>query len=332
MSAAKVDLGRYLFYDKRLSFNQKQSCASCHQQARAFTDGRARAVGSTGEIHPRSSMTLLNVAYLPAFTWANPTLTQLEAQALVPMFGDNPVELGMKGREDLLLARVKKVSEYQRLFPAAFPQARDPFTVTHLVQAISSFQRTILSGDSPYDRYYRGADPDAISPAAKHGAELFVSEKFQCFHCHGGLNFANAEDFVGKESSELEYDNTGLYNVQGPTSYPAPNTGLFEYTRRRTDIGKFRVPTLRNVAVTAPYMHDGSVRTLDEVLDHYADGGRTILNGPNAGVGAANSNKSIFLPGINATPEERRDVIEFLRSLTDTGVLKDPRFSDPWKK
>jgi cytochrome c peroxidase len=331
MSEAKVELGRYLFYDKRLSFNQKQSCASCHQQARAFTDGRARAVGSTGEIHPRSSMTLVNVAYVPALTWANPKLTHLEAQALVPMFGDHPVELGMKGREDRLLQRVKKVPEYQRLFPAAFPGERDPFSVTLLVRALSSFQRTILSGDSPYDRYYRGTEPDAISASAKHGAELFVSEKFQCFHCHAGLNFANAEDFVGKKSPELEYDNTGLYNVQGATSYPSPNTGIFEYTRRRTDVGKFRVPTLRNIAVTAPYMHDGSVRTLDEVLDHYADGGRTILSGPNAGVGAANSNKSIFLPGFNATPEERRDLIEFLKSLTDTRVLTDPRFSDPWK-
>ena len=332
MSDAKVELGRYLFYDKRLSFNQKQSCATCHQQSRAFTDGRARAVGSTGEVHPRSSMSLVNVAYLPALTWANPSLTQLEAQALVPMFGDRPVELGMKGREDLLLARIKKVPEYQRLFPAAFPGEQDPFTVTHLVQALSSFERTILSGDSPYDRYFRGTDPDAISASARRGAELFVSEKFQCFHCHAGLNFANAEDFAGKKSPELEYDNTGLYNVQGNTSYPVPNTGLFEYTRRRTDIGKFRVPTLRNIDVTAPYMHDGSVRTLDEVLDHYGDGGRTILSGANAGVGAANSNKSIFLPGFSATPEERRDIIEFLKSLTDTSILTDPRFSDPWKK
>ena len=330
MSDAKVELGRRLFYDKRLSFNQTQSCASCHQQARAFTDGRARAAGSTGQSHPRSSMTLVNVAYVPALTWANPALTQLEAQALVPMFGDNPVELGMKGREDLLLARLGKVPEYQRLFPAAFPDAKEPFTVTSVVRALASFQRTILSGDSPYDRYYRGTDPDAISASAKRGAELFVSEKFQCFHCHGGLNFANAEDFVGKDSPHIEYDNTGLYNVQGPTSYPAPNTGLFEFTRRRTDIGKFRVPTLRNIAVTAPYMHDGSIRTLDEVLDHYGDGGRTITGGPNAGVGAANSNKSIFLPGFNATPEERQDLIEFLKSLTDARMLTDSGLSDPW--
>ena len=331
MSEAKVELGRYLFYDRQLSFNRQQSCASCHEQARAFTDGRAHAIGSTGQRHPRSSMTLLNVAYLPALTWANPSLTQLEAQALVPMFGDNPVELGLKGREEVLLARLKKVSEYQRLFPLAFADVSNPFTVTSVVQALASFQRTIVSGDSPYDRYWRCTDPDAISASAKRGAELFFSEKFQCFHCHGGLNFANAEDFVGKDSPQIEYDNTGLYNIQGPTSYRAPNTGLFEFTRRRTDIGKFRVPTLRNVAVTAPYMHDGSVRTLEEVLDHYADGGRTIVNGPNAGVGAANSNKSIFLPGFNATPEERQDLLEFLRSLTDTGVLTDPRYSDPWK-
>src|SRR5688572_13369303 len=213
MSAAKVELGRYLFYDTRLSFNQKQSCASCHQQSRAFTDGRPRAVGSTGQVHPRSSMTLVNVAYVPALTWANPAMTQLEAQALVPMFGDDPVELGMKGREDLLLTRLRKVPEYQRLFPAAFPDAKDPFTITHAAQALASFQRTILSGDSPYDHYWRGTNPEAISASAKRGAELFVSEKFQCFHCHGGLNFANAEDFVGKDSPQLQYDNTGLYNV-----------------------------------------------------------------------------------------------------------------------
>ena len=331
MDAARVELGRYLFYDKRLSLNQKQSCASCHQQSRAFTDGKARAIGSTGELHPRSSMTLVNVAYVPALTWANPTLTQLEAQALVPMFGDDPVELGMKGREDLLLARIRTVPEYQRLFPAAFPAAKDPFIITHVAQALAGFQRTILSGDSPYDRYWRGTNPEAISASAKHGAELFLSEKFQCFHCHGGLSFANAEDFVGKDAPQLQFENTGLYNLQGPSSYPAPNTGLHQSTRRRADIGKFRVPTLRNIAVTAPYMHDGSIQTLDEVLDHYADGGRTILKGPYAGVGAANSNKSIFLPGFNATPEERDDLIEVLKSLTDSALLADPRFSDPWK-
>ena len=169
MSAAKVELGRHLFYDKRLSLNQKQSCASCHQQSRAFTDGRPRAEGSTGHVHPRSSMTLVNVAYVPALGWANPGLTPLEAQALVPMFGDSPVELGMKGREELLIARLKNVPEYQRLFPAAFPDGTNPYTLTSITRALASFQRTILSGDSPYDRYYTGADPNALSPSAKQG-------------------------------------------------------------------------------------------------------------------------------------------------------------------
>jgi len=327
MTAAKVELGRYLFYDKRLSFNQEQACAGCHEQSRAFTDGRSRAVGSTGEMHPRSSMSLVNVAYVPALGWANPALTQLEAQALIPMFGENPVELGMHEKEELLLTRLKKVPEYQRLFPAAFPDLKDPYTVTAVVEALSSFERTILSGDSPYDRYWRGADPDAISASAKRGEYLFLSERFQCFHCHGGLNFANAEDFVGKGYREIEYDNTALYK-----SYPAGNAGIFEVTRQQDDMGKFRVPTLRNIAVTAPYMHDGSVATLDDVLDHYGAGGRTILNGPNAGVGADNPTKNFFLQGFEATAEERDDLIEFLKSLTDNSVLNNPEFSDPWTK
>jgi cytochrome c peroxidase len=314
MTRAKVELGRYLFYDRRLSFNQEQSCASCHEQSRAFTDGRARAVGSTGEMHPRSSMSLVNVAYVPALGWANPALRSLEDQALVPMFGNTPVELGFGDKEELLLARLRSVPEYQRLFPAAFPESRDPFTISSIVRSLASFERTILSGDSPYDRYWSGADPNALSASARRGEYLFLSERFQCFHCHGGLNFANAEDFAGKGYTEIEYDNTALYK-----SYAVGYAGVFEVTRQPADNGKFRVPTLRNIAVTAPYMHDGSISTLQEVLDHYSAGGR-----------ADNPDKSFFLQGFDTTPEERQDLIEFLESLTDTGVLTNPALSDPW--
>src|SRR5262245_51845078 len=151
MSDAKATLGRFLFYDTRLSGNGTQACATCHEQARAFTDGRAVAIGSTKEPHPRGSMSLVNVAYSEALTWANPTMTRLEDQALVPMFGDHPVELGLKQPGSEMLARLRGVTEYQRLFPAAFDSSPDPFTVENVARALATFERTIVSFRSPYD-------------------------------------------------------------------------------------------------------------------------------------------------------------------------------------
>src|SRR5262245_42731295 len=132
MNAAKVELGRYLFYDRRLSVNGKQSCASCHRQELAFTDGRARAEGTTGQIHPRGSMSLVNVAYVERLTWANPSLTALEDQALIPMLGEDPVELGLKGREAQLLSTLRGDPQYRRLFDAAFPGETEPVILTNV--------------------------------------------------------------------------------------------------------------------------------------------------------------------------------------------------------
>jgi cytochrome c peroxidase len=165
MSAAKVELGRHLFYDKRLSVNGRQSCASCHKQELAFTDGLARAKGSTGELHPRSSMSLVNVAYAPVLTWANPTLTSLEEQALTPMFGEHPIEMGLKGHEEEVLDAVRADATYQRLFPPAFPEV----SIDTITKAIAAFERSIVSMRSPYDRYRWGGEQDAISAAAKRG-------------------------------------------------------------------------------------------------------------------------------------------------------------------
>ncbi|HTR03102.1 MAG TPA: di-heme enzyme, partial [Thermoanaerobaculia bacterium] len=130
---------------------------------------------------------------------------------------------------------------------------------------------------------------------------------------------------------EIAFHNTGLYNLDGKGAYPSDNTGLEEHTGRPEDMGRFKAPSLRNVAVTAPYMHDGSIPTLDAVLDHYAAGGRTIAGGPHAGVGRTNPLKSSFVSGFTLTPEERADLLAFLRSLTDDEFLKDPEFSDPWR-
>ncbi|HTS30643.1 MAG TPA: di-heme enzyme [Bryobacteraceae bacterium] len=330
MTREKVELGRYLFYDKRLSLNQTQACATCHRQERAFTDGRARGRGSTGELHPRGPMSLVNVAYSPVLTWANPLVRTLEAQALVPLFGENPIELGMVGKETLLLDRLKSDARYRKWFPAAFPSEADPFTIRAVTQAIASFERTILSGDSPYDRYRNGDDPGAISESARRGEALFFSERLECFHCHGGFNFTGTVDYLDKGFAEVEFHNTGLYNLKGKFSYPAPNLGLYDFTHQEEDVGKFKAPTLRNIALTAPYMHDGSIRTLEEAVDHYRAGGRTIAGGAYAGVGSENPNKSEFVKPFELSASEKDDLLAFLRSLTDRSILTDPGLSDPF--
>jgi cytochrome c peroxidase len=326
----KVALGRHLFYDTRLSGNGQQACATCHEQARAFTDGRARAIGSTGEVHPRSSMSLANVGYASALTWGNPTITRLEDQALVPMFGDHPVEMGLTKSGDALIARLRTVPTYQHLFASAFGDG-DVTSVTNITRALASFERTIVSGRSPYDRYHFAREDDAITDAAKRGEQLFFSQPLSCFRCHNGFAFSGATDFEGRREREPELHNTGLYNLAGALSYPAPNAGLFDVTRKPEDVGKFKAPTLRNIAVTAPYMHDGSIATLDDVLDHYPAGGRTIADGPYRGVGHDNPNKSPVVRGFPLSAEQKHDLIAFLNSLTDPELLRDPRFSDPWK-
>lgn len=332
MSAVKVELGRRLFYDKRMSVTGERSCASCHRQELAFTDGNARAEGATGELHPRGSMSLANVAYSPALTWANPNLTSLEEQALIPMFGTEPLELGLKGQEPRLLADFRRDTIYQRLFPRAFPGASDPYSITNIVRAIAVFERTIVSMTSPYDRYRYGGDENAISESAKRGETFFFSgQRGSCFQCHGGWNFNGELRYEGRADVRPAFFNTGLYNVAGALSYPASNTGLYQFTSRPQDVGKFRPPTLRNIAVTAPYMHDGSIASLSEVLDHYAAGGRTIASGPFAGVGHDNRNKAPNVHGFPLTAAEKRDLIAFLESLTDTAFLHNPALSNPWK-
>jgi cytochrome c peroxidase len=302
---------------------------SCHRQELAFTDGQTTATGSTGEAHPRNSMSLTNVAYVSTMTWANPILFQLEDQALVPMFGTEPVELGLNGMEAELLERLRAVPTYQELFAAAYSDA-DPFTLVNVLRAVAAFQRTLISGDSPFDRWQAG-DQSAISESAKRGFAMTLTEKFECFHCHAGFNLQDSVNFVGKGFVELLFHNTALYNIDGQGAYPAPNTGIHEVTQDPADMGRFRAPTLRNIAVTAPYMHDGSIETLDGVLEHYAAGGRTIPSGePNAGVGSDNPLKSVFMVGFELSAQERADLLAFLESLTDEGFLTNPKFSNPW--
>jgi cytochrome c peroxidase len=325
MSAAKVELGRHLFYDTRLSANGTQSCGSCHLQAQAFSDGRATALGSTGESHRRNSMSLANVAYAASLTWANPVLPDLEAQALLPLFGEHPVELGLAGQEDLLLQRLSEDARYPKLFAAAFPEEKQPLSLGSIVRAIAAFERTLISGNSPYDRYTYRDELDALSLSAKRGMTLFFSERLECFHCHQGFAFSDSVKSQETVFPEITFHNTNLYNVDGRGGYPAGDEGLREFTGRSEDTGRYRAPTLRNIAVTAPYMHDGSIATLGEVLDHYAAAGRASAQGA-----GPSPYQSEFVRGFTLTPQEKQDVLAFLESLTDPTFLTDTRLSDPF--
>lgn len=330
MSASKVELGRHLFYDTRLSGTGTFSCATCHQQARAFADDKPRGVGETGQVHPRGAMSLANVAYAPVLTWANPSVTSLEQQALAPMFATTPVELGLAGQEQALLMRLGADPVYRRLFPESFPDNAAPLTVRNITKAIAAFERTLMSGSAPYDRYRTMLDASAISPAAHRGEDLFFSDQIGCFNCHSGFNFTNAVDFEKRAPRAVEFHNTGLYNVDGRGGYPAPNTGVHAVTGRASDMGRFKPPTLRNITLTAPYMHDGSMKTLDEVLSFYAAGGRVIASGPNAGDGTKSPLRSPFVKGFTLSADDRADLLSFLESLTDTTFTTDPRFANPW--
>jgi len=349
MTAAKVELGRYLFYDTRMSVNGTVSCATCHKQELAFTDGRAVGVGATGESHTRGAMSLVNVAYSGALTWSNPQMKRLEDQALAPMFGDHPIELGL--RRDAFLAQsgtflkmLRSDAVYRTWFGRAFPTEADRFRLTNVTRALASFERSIISARSPYDVYHYDGDDSpedaaaylaahrdrAISDSAKRGEVLFFDQTLACFRCHDGFNFSDAT--VSEENPErpIEFHSTGLYNLPGLLSYPAPNVGTYEYTKAPADVGKYKAPTLRNIAVTAPYMHDGSIPTLEGVLDHYAAGGRRIPSGPLAGNGHDNPNKDPLVGGFVLSRQDREDLVAFLKSLTDEMLLHDSRFGNPW--
>jgi cytochrome c peroxidase len=316
MTLVKIELGRRLFYDTRLSANATFSCASCHQQAHAFTDGKPRAVGSTGGMHARSAMTLTNVVYNASFGWADPSLRTLEGQMAVPLFNEHPIELGLKNREAEIVRRFTTADD-TAWFTTAFPAEPGSVTLTNIVKAIATFERTLMSGDSPFDRYLYRHDKSGMSQAALDGVTLFFSSRLGCAECHGSFNLSGPVTFAGAEKIDALFHNTGLYDVDGKGGYPAIDRGLFDLTRLRGDMGKFRAPTLRNVAVTAPYMHDGSIATLADTLDHYASGGKE------------SEFRSDRVRGFRMTGAERSALLAFLETLTDQQFLTNPAFGPP---
>jgi cytochrome c peroxidase len=302
MSDAKVMLGRRLFYDADLSADGTTSCATCHEQHRAFTEGNASHPGVGGVPGRRNEMALANVAYFTPLTWADPTQHQLEAQMRVPLLGNHPVEMGMAGRDGEVATRLGADSCYQQMFQAAFPEDKGRIDVGTVGKALAAFERTLISYDAPYDRFKRG-DAGAISDTAKQGAALFSS--LGCASCHAGANF-----------TDLKFHDIGLYNEGGTGAYPARDHGLIEISGKAADEGAIRTPSLRNVALTGPYMHDGSVKSLADAIRRHLDG-------------AANPLRDVALRGVKADDQQVTMLAAFLESLSDTGFVTNPDFALP---
>ena len=319
MTTAKVELGRRLFHDPRLSGPGTLACAGCHRPELAYTDGRAQAVGVAGDLHPRSSMSLANVAYSATLGWDDPALKRLEDQVLVPLLNTHPVEMGFAGNEAVVLRRLARNRGYADAFRRAFPGEDQPVSLENVSRALASFLRTLLSGDSPFDRWSRGAEVSALSADERAGARLFFSSRVGCAGCHSGFNLSGAVDYDGSAEPEPpHFHNTGLYDLDGHGAYPPLATGAHRLTGRAEDMGAFRAPTLRNVALTAPYMHDGSVGTLEEVIDHYAAGGRA----PRPQSADADSVRDAQLRGFELSLEERAQLVAFLHALTDEAFVR----------
>jgi cytochrome c peroxidase len=279
----KAELGRLLYFDTRLSADNSVSCATCHHPKFAFTDGAAVSTGIKGQKGGRSAPTVLNRAYSLAQFWDGRAAT-LEEQAGGPMA--NPIEMG--STHESVVANLKAIPGYRAEFQKAFGSPE--ITLDRATKAIATFERTVLSGNSPYDRYKFGGDKKALTAEQIRGLDVYIN-KAKCDACHEGINFtANA------------YHNIGV-----GMDKPDPDVGRYAVTKNDADWGAFKTPTLREIANTAPYMHDGSLKTLEEVIDYYDKGG------------IKNKNLDEKMKQLKLTAQEKKDLVAFLKSLSGEG-------------
>lgn len=280
---ASYELGKKLFFDPVMSRDSSISCGSCHLPGKAFSDAFSVSVGVDGTPGTRNSPSLANVGYQPYFMREGGVPT-LEMQVLVPIQEHNEFDFNIL----LIAERLNDIPEYVEMSLEAYDRNPDAFVIT---RSIANFERTLISGNSPYDEYALQGTDVALSDAQKRGMDLFFSDSLACSSCHGGFNF-----------TDYSFANTGLYETYA-------DEGRERLTNLEEDRALFKVPGLRNVALTAPYMHDGSMTTLLEVLMHYESGGE---NHPN---------KSDKIQGFSLTETERSDLMAFLNALTDTEFI-----------
>jgi cytochrome c peroxidase len=322
-----VSLGRYLFFDRRLSVNSTRSCATCHNPQFAFTDGYKRSLGAYADLHQRNTQPLFNLQYYKYLTAADSTVHNTLQQMDNPLFNIHPVEMGYGLDTITILNTLQADLGYQQLFAAAFPSATK-ITLQHIKIAINSFINTITSNNTPYDKYIAG-DSNAITASQQKGMNLFFSKALNCSACHAGVNFSSPQ-ITSSNGDTIFYFNTGLYNVDSAGSYPLYDQGLYAATKNKKDMGAYRVPTLRNLAFTAPYFHDGSAATLTDVIENYATGGRIIATGINKGNGSANPYKHPLVKGFKLSAEEKTQLIDFLMTLTDSSIITNPLWQNPF--
>ncbi|NUQ82078.1 MAG: c-type cytochrome [Bacteroidetes bacterium] len=292
LTQEKFELGRQLFFDKAFAKDYSVSCGSCHQPAAGFADGgKAVSTGFHGLTGTRNAPGLTNTAYLDSYLWEGGVPT-LEKQALAPIV--NPVEFNI--HPDTLVMRIAMNPVYPPQFEEAFGSRE--VTLERITKSIATFERFLISGNSEFDKWNRG-EPNQMTASAKRGFDVFFGESGDCFHCHVGFNF-----------TDNDFHNNSLAAV-----YSDP--GRYLLTSRDEDIGKFKTPTLRNVALTAPYMHDGSIGTLEEVVRHYNSGGK---HHPNA---------DILMRPLGLKEDEMADLVAFLESLTDTSFTNQPNLQPP---
>jgi cytochrome c peroxidase len=306
--AKKAAFGKVLFFSNALSLNNTKSCSSCHDPQFAFTDGYKKSIGIDGYNVKRNAPGLQNISTYPCYTWADSNIKQLQQQIQMPLFNHLPNELGWYSNEANMLQRIANI--YSKNIQSIYK--KNTISLAEMIDCIVAYERTLISYESNYDKYLRG-DSNALSTDAKKGMQLFFSKKLQCGYCHSSKNF-------GALSTNSFY-NTGLYNVADSSNYPTADQGLYNITHDAADKGKFRVPSLRNVGITAPYTHDGSVATLSEMIDIYSNGGRKLTSGPYKGNGCNNAFKSPLIKGFTITPEEKIQLIYFLESLTDSSFI-----------
>jgi cytochrome c peroxidase len=241
-----------------------------------------------------------------------------------PLFNDHPAEMGVKGNEAKILQKIATDKMYSRLFVNVGKET----SWINIKEAISAFISSIYSGNAAYDHFLKG-DSAALTAAQKRGLQLFFSAELKCASCHGGFNFSTPS-VTNEKGDTVYYFNTGLYNVDGKGAYPAYDEGLYQFTKNKADMGKFRVPSLRNLVFTAPYFHDGSAASLTEVIDSYAGGGRKIEQGIYKGDGSKSPYKHSLIKGFAISETDKINLISFLQSLSDTAFTHNPAYQNPF--